>query len=715
MNLSNLANPARWWVFRAWRSLQVLLPGRQIQAFGDGVDQIGSIVVINLDRQPRRWRQVTKELRRFRTSDGTSLIAITRRFSAVDARDGRAAAATGDVDAIYRIGDQLYVQPDARLAACFPNDEPVRMTRQEVAVARSHIEVWKAVARGETEYVLVLEDDVWFKTGSASAIDRGWRAARKLATAEGEPKLLYLSYSDADGTLLRQEIDENLFRPIRGLWFLSGYVLSRSGAASLLRAMPVVGPVDLWMNYRFDDLAAVALHSPVVMQRRDGTSDNAYSVLPYLARAGIVDVDCGLVAPKTPRVEPVLAWTRAEGQESLAMALSMLGLRVRAFDRDDEPMSESQLRRVLATFDALVDPPIAPAVAAAAADNFSCLIVLEYGAQVPSGLDFGRLPEGRSAVLPRGGSWDSLCDLLRIDKPVDPFPTGVTPESRLFRDARSTNPAAPPAPMRLQGSVFDDSPWVLPAAAAWRPATGADLTQRSVGPTTIAASMTSPSTAFSRLVETFPGNLAAFDHNGVRYGDSGAQLVLEVQDGQYRPYRSGAFASVRSFRYGRFEAEIRAAAGPGLVTGFFVHRSGPRQEIDIEFSGVDPRRMLTNVFFNPGDDGTALSFGYRGTPHWIDLDFDATAKSHHYAIEWWPHRITWMVDNRIVHERSSWDPTPIPHLPMRLHANLWAPRSSELAGSVDPLALPATAKFRNVAITNVRDHDAAGGSPVAPP
>src|SRR5207248_9746446 len=110
--------------------------------------------------------------------------SITRRLTAVDARDGRAVAATVDVDAMYRIGDQLYVQPDARLAECFAEDQPVRMSRQEVAVARSHVEVWKAVANGTEDYVLVLEDDVWFKPGAAAAIDRGWCAALDRCTAE---------------------------------------------------------------------------------------------------------------------------------------------------------------------------------------------------------------------------------------------------------------------------------------------------------------------------------------------------------------------------------------------------------------------------------------------------------------------------------------------------------------------------------------------------
>ncbi|ESY65266.1 hypothetical protein X742_23310 [Mesorhizobium sp. LNHC232B00] len=86
-------------------------------------------------------------------------------------------AATADVDTTYRMGDQLFVQPDARLQECFGLDEPIRMTRQEVAVARSHIEAWKAIANGSDGHVLVLEDDIWFRRGAAAAIDRGWRAA----------------------------------------------------------------------------------------------------------------------------------------------------------------------------------------------------------------------------------------------------------------------------------------------------------------------------------------------------------------------------------------------------------------------------------------------------------------------------------------------------------------------------------------------------------
>jgi GR25 family glycosyltransferase involved in LPS biosynthesis len=190
MNLNKVVSPARTFTFRSWRSLTVRVPGARLRAFGGGAGQIGAITVINLDRRPWRWRRVKRELDRFRTSEGLPLTAIAGRLAAIDARDGRSGAATGDVDVMYRVGDQLHVQPDARLAECFSEDEPVRMTRQEVAVARSHVEAWKSIASGTEDFVLVLEDDVWFKPGAPAAIDRGWRAALNRRAADGGPKLL---------------------------------------------------------------------------------------------------------------------------------------------------------------------------------------------------------------------------------------------------------------------------------------------------------------------------------------------------------------------------------------------------------------------------------------------------------------------------------------------------------------------------------------------
>lgn len=699
MNLHEASGLLRSLAFRALRAAVGALPGGQISAFGAGPDKIGSILVLNLDRQPTRWRRVRRELGRFRTSDGVQLTSIATRLAAVDARDGRAVAATADVDPNYRLGNQLHVQPDARLEECFGADEPVRMTRQEVAVARSHIEIWKAVATGKHEHVLVLEDDVWFRPGAAAAIDRGWRAALERCSTEGGPRLLYLSYADAGGTADRADPCEVLFRPVRGLWFLSGYVLSRKGAAALLRAMPVIGPVDMWINYQFQELGALALSSPVILQRQDCGSDNSYSVLPYLARAGIIDAGSGPKPPERTRAGPVLVWSAGCDREGLTMALSMLGLRVRAFDGDEESLSLNGLADLLVLFDALVDAPLTPVTLAAAISEFDAKFILEAGSACPCGLDATGLPASRTVVLPaENRKWEPLCALLGLSRPLEPFPAGAPRGFRMFRDDRPVGAWTTSVPGRGQAIPLDDSPWVLPPISGWRPRPPANRPVALTGELLVHATTGIERSSFSGLVETFPGNLASFAQEGLTHNEEGTHLLIEKISTGGRPYRSGAFVSTRSFGHGRFEAEIRAASGPGLITGFFLHRDAPRQEIDVELVGSDPWAMLVNVYFNPGDEGAAMAFGYRGAPYRIDLGFDATEDFHCYAIDWRPGLIAWSVDGRIVHERVGWDPTPLPHLPMRLHANLWAPRSENLAGRVDDKALPAEATFRNLSI-----------------
>jgi len=702
MNLRDGSSSLRRLAFRILRAVVSVFPGGQISAFGAGADKIGLILVVNLERQPRRWQRVVRELRRFRTSDGTSLAAIARRIVAVDARDGRAVAATADVDSTYRIGDQLYVQPDARLKDCFSVDEPVKMTRQEIAVARSHVEVWKTIATGADSHVLVLEDDVWFKWGAPAAISRGWRAALQRCNGQGGPQLLYLSYEDAGGTAERVDLCNALFRPVRGLWLLSGYVLSREGAATLLRAMPVVGPVDMWMNYRFGELGALALSSPMILQRHDTGSDNSYSVLPYLARAGIIDASSGPMAPDQTGLGPMLAWTAGGEREGLAMALAMLGLRVRVFDGDEEAIQATDIMSHFEVFDVLVNAPLALGALRAAIARADVKFLVETNAKFRSEVDPRCLPSSRTVLLsherPDTRLWEPLCTLLRLVEPAQTFPIGAPRDFRIFRDDRSVEAHRSALQLSKEICSLDDSPWVLPPKSRWQPGLPTPYPLPPAGELLVFSKMTIPMPSFLGLVETFPGNLASFTQEGLVHDDCGAHLTISKAFTGSRLYHSGAFASARSFEHGRFESEIRAARGSGLVTGFFLHRDAPRQEIDIELAGDNPRCMLVNVYFNPGDDGAAMGFGYRGSPCRIELDFDATLDFHLYAIEWRPGRITWLVDGRVVHERVGWDPTPIPHLPMRLYANLWAPRSEELAGRIDQDALPATATFKNVSV-----------------
>src|SRR5262249_36837893 len=199
--------------------------------------------------------------------------------------------------------------------------------------------------------------------------------------------------------------------------------------------------------------------------------------------------------------------------------------------------------------------------------------------------------------------------------------------------------------------------------------------------------------------DTFAGNLGLFRPGNVsaQLGEGLSLPVLQEVLG-VRKLSAAAISSRGSFLYGRFEATLQATSVSGLVTGFFLHRDSPRQEIDIEITGNCPARLLVNVFYNPGAEGSKFDYGYRGTPTAIPLEFDASEALHRYAIEWDPCEIRWFVDGRLVHRRAEWNPTPIPHLPMTLHVNTWPTRSRELAGRLVLHALPASAIVRSIAV-----------------
>ena len=165
-----------------------------------------------------------------------------------------------------------------------------------------------------------------------------------------------------------------------------------------------------------------------------------------------------------------------------------------------------------------------------------------------------------------------------------------------------------------------------------------------------------------------------------------------------RPLAGAAIATQAKYKFGRFGAELRAAAGSGIVTGLFLHRNSPRQEIDIEILGHRPTEMLVNVFFNPGNAGTRLETGYYGTPVRIPLGFDATQGFHRYEVDWNADHIQWRVDGLLVHQRSQWTPTPIPDQPMEFNLNVWSSESVRFAGPFDEAALPTCVEVAHLTL-----------------
>jgi len=388
------------------------------------------------------------------------------------------------------------------------------------------------------------------------------------------------------------------------------------------------------------------------------------------------------------------------------MALSMLGYRC-CSDLDDLPHAE--LDRLLngrrgRIFDAYVNiASLAPHIAMLR-QQYSGARFIVYGRGLPHSAEIAALlTSAGEDVLhvdeSRAGDWRALCEYLRLAPPIARFPTVPERGHRMLRRTVMTRPAATTG-KRLRHDV---SPWVAPLQHAWE---GIDVLphEQPVSSAIAWAHFNDNLVALnpSRWIlrdDTFPGNLALFRPANVSMSPiGGIQLQVAKASLGVRNLSAAAVSSRDRFLYGRFEATLQATDVPGLVTGFFLHRDSPRQEIDVEITGDRPDRILANVFYNPGSDDARFDYGYRGTPISIDLGFDASKAFHTYAIEWGPDEILWLVDGRAVHRRVLWNPTPIPHLPMTLHVNTWPTRSRGLAGRLVPHALPAAAHVQTIAV-----------------
>lgn len=715
MNLSKRLSPTSRLIHALYlRTLSHLPPQRSV-TFGDGFDalrpKIGPIFVINLDRQTSRWTDMVRALGRVLDAQGMPLSDRVVRCSACDAQaDPPELVDDTMVQPFYTLGDQLFVEPQPLAAPdVFDLEHPIRMSHAEVAVACSHISIWKRIARSSACYSLVLEDDVRFERSFARILDQAWREMEEADRANPGFDILYVSYGEVRHGAPKELVSTNVFRPERGLWYMSGYVLSRKGAQALLALLPCRGPIDLWINHKFPVLDVRALRRSVINQRRDLQSTNSYSILPALSRIGVFDSGNAALFNGRPIHSPVFAFgAPGSGLSSLAMALSMLGYRCCS---DFDSIPEFEFNGLLAGrtdrfFNAYVnigslEPQIRVLIQRYPSAKYIVMDDVEKSADrnnqplvtALEGADFLRLRRERTSA------WRDLCEFLKLAPPNAKYPCvndiGLRVRQRVPPGSKMGAPAR-----RLR---HDPSPWIAKLRKDWNGISASVLERReSSAALRVCFEDDLAEIQCARWLlrnDTFPGNLGLFRPANVTPEPGGGLSFAVIEEPLgVRNLSAAAISSRANFLFGRFEAMLQATNVPGLVTGFFLHRDSPRQEIDVEILGNRPDHLLVNVFYNPGTSGAKFDYGYRGTPIIIELGFDASKALHQYTIEWDPSEIRWFVDRTLVHRRAIWDPTPIPHLPMTLHVNTWPTASRELAGRLALRALPASAIVRRVAV-----------------
>lgn len=713
MNIAFSSKAPSKLIFRIAMKCRRLLPRKRSHAFGlsSGKERpkIERVYVINLDRQPTRWTEMTCELRHVLDSSGTDLRHLTERFAAVDAVQFiQEPQEDSDIDPYYTLRDQLFVEPQPLAKPTkFELDTPIRMSRPEVAVARSHINIWRQVAAGNHQYVLILEDDVWFRSDFSRKVDLAWSEVETVGNSTHAFDILYLSYHEVKHGAPKTFLSHNIFRPERGLWELSGYVVSREGCRRLLGLLPCRGPIDLWINHQFGALEVRAIKRPVISQRRDGSSTNLYSILPALTKIGAITSESAALFQVRPTKRPVFVFgPRGSGLSSLAMALSMLGYRCCA-DLHAIPRREHELL-LAGRGDRIFDAYVNIGSLACETDSLrrhypqAKFLITGYSTSdtQESAIDLRKQLDGAEVAvlhLEAPNKWQIVCEHLECAPPNCSFPElpDVGQRQLVCRTIQTEAAATCDVPKR------DSSPWVIERRLGWTGIYTASTDECSRATTdTVRVNDCLEALDEKQWLardDTFVGNLALFRPSNIEFRPGfGATFSVRIESLGVRDYSAASLSSRDRYLYGRFEAVIKASNAPGIVTGFFLHRDSPRQEIDVEIAGHRPDRLLANVFYNPGGEGAKYDYGYRGAACFIDLGFDASDAYHHYAIEWSPCEICWFVDDRLVHRRVEWDPTPIPHLPMALHMNAWPSISKELAGRLARRRLPTATFVRSI-------------------
>lgn len=655
-------------------------------------NKINRVYVINLDRKPLRWKQLSVELKRIILNDSSNLLSLTRRFSAVDARYLKNDLDDKLVISKYSLADQLSVEPNTLVSKNYDTKSIfIEMSKQEIAIALSHIEIWRLISKKDIKYTLILEDDIYFVYGFNSNIDNIWQNVEKTNV---KFDILFLSYEYVKSEVINKSRINNtnfLTKPERGIWQASGYVLSKEGAKKLLNLLPVKGPVDLWLNQVFKHLIVYIAKEPIIKQRIDVPSSNSYSIMPIFSKLGIYNGN-DQANYKNKKIKNIVFVFGEEksGLTSIAIALLILGYTC-CYNIDDLPESEFKNfrdRKAKNSFNAYV--------------NISSLYKFEpenllrhfpnskiiYTTK-PNNID---LNNSRILFIAKGSTdkWEMICKFLGFEYPAFPFPEI---EDQDIHEIVSLKKKV----FKIKELKFDRLPWIN--TTNYSSITTKKISSIYLNKQYILNENKLDLDNWGIREDTFPSNLAIFNINNVTcVNNKTIELCFKNEESIVRSFTSGAIYSKEKFLFGRFSVSFCPSNVAGLVSGIFLHRNSPHQEIDMEFLGKDTSKVLLNVFFNPGIEGSKLEYGYRGTPVLLDLGFDASKEFHLYEIEWFSNKIEWYVDGELVYERHIWNPTPIPYLPMEFNINLWHSRSKEFAGQLDNNYLPAKSIIKNVEI-----------------
>jgi endo-1,3-1,4-beta-glycanase ExoK len=172
-------------------------------------------------------------------------------------------------------------------------------------------------------------------------------------------------------------------------------------------------------------------------------------------------------------------------------------------------------------------------------------------------------------------------------------------------------------------------------------------------------------------------------------------VAFWAESAEAKPWKGAELITHQTFKYGAFEARVRAARGGGVITPFFLWKDGSErpgalwQEQDFEIFGRDGTYQTQCM--TPGTNGT------NRTEHVINHTLPIPAYDHYYTLrmEWTPEALSFYVDGQLVRSETDQqeyakllDPAQAEAAQLRI--GIWA-GDIPWSGSFDATAMPAAA------------------------
>jgi endo-1,3-1,4-beta-glycanase ExoK len=153
-------------------------------------------------------------------------------------------------------------------------------------------------------------------------------------------------------------------------------------------------------------------------------------------------------------------------------------------------------------------------------------------------------------------------------------------------------------------------------------------------------------------------------------------------------YRGAEIYTKTAVKYGRFEMSMKAGAGSGLLSTFFLYKNGSEQagafweEVDIEIFGKNSTKTFqTNII----TDGVTGSNKMSEKLH--SYNFSLADTFHTYTLEWTPTYVAFFFDNIEIRRDKTAQVASLTNAES-IRFNAWISGSAGWAGAFNPSVLP---------------------------